>query len=205
MAKRIKVIDHLEYHVTNEKFQVTLDIGSGEFQINLIGHDHIVKGDTLEKVKADAREWLRGNAGLEMKPVIVIRMSDPVVSHARDNEHALMLNYERCFLGIRKDKEKIWKKWQDTGSIPEGEHSWLDCLEGKASSQSACLWDESQSKIIPYTVEKWQALRKISKLIRAMNTRLEEIVNSKNLEGFLLDIYKKEMIFALPAPKTKGD
>jgi hypothetical protein len=204
MAKKIKVVDHLEWYVTNEKFQVTLDIGSGQFQINLESHDHIIKGDVLEKVKADAMAWLKGNAELDMKPVIVVRMSDPIVAHARDSEHALMLNYERCFVGVRKDKQKIWKKWQDTGSIPEGEHSWLDCVEGKASSQSERLWDEAHSKIIPYTIEKWKALRKISKLIRIMNTRLEEIVESKDLEGFLLDLYKKDMIFALPAPKGKS-
>jgi hypothetical protein len=207
MAKTIKVVDHVEYHVTNEKFQVTLDIASGEFRIDLTGHDHLVKADTLEKVKADARAWLNGNAELDMKPVIVVRMSDPVISHARDNETALMLKYERYFLGVRKDKVKVWKKWQDTGSIPEGDgNTWLDCLEGEPSSQGDSPFQESQSKIIPYTVEKWKGLRKISKMIRAMNTRLEEIMESPNLEGFLLDIYKKDMVFGLPAPKkAKGD
>lgn len=205
MSKKPKVVDHIEYYVTNEKFQVTLDIGSGEFRINLTGHDHIVTGETLEKVKADAKEWLNANADLEMKPMIVIRMSDPVVAHARDNEQALMLHYDRCFMGIRKDKQKIWKKWHNTGSIPEDGDSWLDCLEGKASSQSESLWDEANSKIVPYTNEKWLALRKISKMIRVMNTRLEEIVGSKNLEGFLLDIYKKEMPIGLPAPKAKAE
>lgn len=201
MSRKTKVVDHIEYYVTNEKFQVTLNISSGEFWINLTGHNHIVKADTLEKVKADAKEWLRENAGLDMKPVIVVRMEDPVLSYGRDNEKSLMLQYERYFVGIRKDKKKIWKKWENTGEIPEGERSWQDCLEGKPSSVSDSPWDEARSKIIPYTVEKWKGLRNISKLIRAMNTRLAEIVESKNLEGFLLDIYKKDIPIGLPAPK----
>lgn len=201
MPKTLKVVDHLEYHVTNERFQVTLNISSGEFCINLKGHDHTVKAETLEKVKADAKEWLRGNANLEMKPVILVRMGDPVLSYARDNEKSLMLNYDRCFVGVRHDKKKIWKKWENTGEIPEDGDSWDDCVEGKPSSQAEFPWNEERSKILPYTVEKWVALRKISKLIKAMNTRLDEIVESKNLEGFLMDIYKKEIPIGLPAPK----
>lgn len=205
MGRVRKVVDHLEYHVTQEKFDVILDTVSGEFSINLTGHDHISKGDTLEKVKSDAKDWLKGNAELEMKPVIVIRMSERHVAYAHDNEETLMLKYERFFLGIRKDKVKVWKAWQDTGSIPEGDgNTWLDCLDGKPSNQSESPWDEAYSKTIPYTAENWKALRKISKLIRAMNIRLDEIVESKNLESFLLDIYKKEMVFGLPAPKN-GD
>jgi hypothetical protein len=203
MSRKIKVVDHLEWYVTQEKFQVTLDTDSGEFRINLTNHDHIVKGTTLEGVKTEAKDWLKGNAELEMKPVIVVRMSSARVSNASGNEEELMLKYERYFLGIRKDKVKVWKAWQDTGEIPEGDgNTWSDCLEGKPSNQSDSPWDEDSSKIIPYTVEKWKALRKISKLIRAMNIRLEEIVGSKELEGFLLDVYKKEMVFGLPAPKN---
>lgn len=203
MRKTGKVVDHFEWHISNEKFQVTLDTDTGEFRIILTGHDHIARGYTLEKVKADAIDWLKGNANLGMKPVIVIRMSEQRVAHAHDNEHELMLRYERYFLGIRKDKVKVWKAWEDTGEIPEGDgNGWLDCLEGKASNQSDSPFDEDRSKIIPYTPEKWKALRKISKLIRALNIRLDEIVRSRNLEGFLIDIYKKEMVFGLPAPKN---
>lgn len=203
MSRKIKVVDHLEYHITQEKFQVTLDIDTGKFRINLTNHDHIVEGDALEKVKAEAKDWLKGNAGIEMKPVIVIRMDERNVAHAHDNEEALLLKYERCFLGIRKDKGKVWKNFDTTGDIPEGDgNGWDDCLEGKASNQSYNIWDEAHSKVIPYTVEKWKALRKISKLIRAMNIRLEEIVCGNDLEGFLLDVYRKEMVFGLPAPKN---
>lgn len=205
MAKKTKVVDHLEYAPNNERFQVVLDVSSGEFRIELTGHDHLIKADTLEKVRADALAWLRGNANLDMKPVIVVQISDPILSHAGDNEESLMLSYERCFLGIRKDKEKIWKKWQNTGEIPEDGDSWLDCVEGKPSTTSEYISNESTSKILPYTVEKWKALRKISKLIRTMNTRLVELFEGKDFEGFLLDLYKRDMVFGLPAPKAKAE
>jgi hypothetical protein len=171
----------------------------------LEGHDYRVEADTLQEVQAAAKKWLEGNLKLDLKPVILILGGNRTrMSYERESESELQISYERYFVATRKDGEKVWKRWENSGSIPDGDGNiWNDCLEGKPSYTSGCPFDEEESKILPYTPGRWKALRKISKLIRALNIRLDEIINGKDLEGFLEMLEKRDLSLGLPAPAPK--
>lgn len=204
MSRKPKVVDRFEWYHDKSSHPITLDTDTGMFHLDLKGHDRRFTGKDLEKLREDASVWLEANARLVFEPVIVVRVEDEHGDYVRRQSHEVHFEYERAFRGKRPDGEVIWKDWQTKGSIPEGDgNGWDDCLEGEPAPQGSEPFGAEDAAIIPYTDEQWTALRKITKLLQALQTRLFEVKKSGKMAAFLQDLAKKGTPFLLPAPEAK--
>lgn len=202
-------VDALESKDAGFKAPIHLNKGTGEFSIEMDKDKKIVTKD-LEELKTEAAKWLEENRALKWRPVIVIRPEGDRYSAREASEEEIDFSYERYFQSKRPDGSRVWKHFQNEpgAEIPEGkEMGWNDVADkgvAGCSTSEPYIANRKDSIIMPYTPERWMALRTISHMIRKLNERI-----SKELKGgaqkFLAHIAKLGTTSLLPAPKETAE
>lgn len=192
VSKKQKIVSDWKFHGDGSVYKIVLDSEDGDFSIYLEGYNKVIKAKTLDEVRQEARKWMELNSGVEFLPVIVIEAGSCFSNDKVDaREHNLQFKYERAFSATRKDGVKVWRHWDYVDDIPdEKDANWNDSLEGRPGHVESRSLDETEIEI-PYTKEKWLALRQLTKMIRAISIKLIEIREGGTMEKFLLDIFKK--------------
>lgn len=190
---------------------IQCNLGTGVFIVKILDGNKTVlqrfDGKDLEKVRADATEWIRGNVALEWLPILVIS-SERGCWNNSDNyegsEGSIDLDYERYFRAIRKDGGVVYKEFakpldpkDPTHHLVHARKDDMDCVPGK---EVRCLWGD-ESKVLEYTQERWSALRMISVMIRSLNERIHGLIEGGTFDAFLLTLVKKGAGMLLEGPK----
>lgn len=172
------------------------DEGDLKFSVGVSGTE-IIQDNDIEKLKKRALEFLSKHASLVFEPIILIDHDRDPFYHRK--EHEVSLRYERCFMSQKVDGENIFRRFQTVGDIPEEEGAkWSDVLDGKEGNETTMYIDDKL--LLPYTKERWKALRTISKMIVALNGRIGELVMDKDkVDLFLSSILERGTKALLPS------
>lgn len=194
------------------KHPIHCNLETGVFTVKILDGDKRTlerfDGKDLEKVRADATEWIRGNTELDWKPILVIRSERGARWEAyKGSERSIDLEYERVFRATRKDKSFVYKefdkppdpKWP--AHFIEADDDEVDGVPGKEIRRS---WGDD-SKILDYTPERWSALRMISVMIRTLNERIHGLIEAGTFEGLLETLAQNGTGLLLEAPKPQVD
>jgi hypothetical protein len=148
-------------------------------------------GKDLEKIRSDVRQWAKEKKALKWEPVIVIAPKNAMGLH--DGQSVLGQVFDRR-MRARKHKgdDFEWRTWAH--SKPDGSFVYANDLEVYApGSQSSApsAWSGSLDPVtIEYTSERWLALLQLRDMERALQKRLEELVEggAKAISGFLAKV-----------------
>lgn len=159
------------------KLLFTMEVGGRTFE-----------GETPKELKLQAEAFVKGHDRLEWRPIIAVE-SSPYAS-------TLEMRYHRYFQADGADG-KLHRRWRvpgvvgsdhsqmrtDTADILEGEPGDVDHGPGKTE------------RILPYTPERWKALRELDKAIHAAlesaRERLEKILSEGDLDAFLANVGRR--------------
>lgn len=180
-----KQVAEFEYSPTKEKFPILLNTSSGVFHISLSEHygQKLFENSNMTEVQRLARIYLDELTEAKWKPMIVVQYED--LFKAAD-EHRINLKYERIFMAIRPDGQKVFRKYFGDGEIGQSTYS----REGK------------DVRFIPYTQPAWEGLLTISKLVEALNIRIKDFIGRADLADKLSEISMKNPAFLLEAPEN---
>lgn len=185
MPRKPKVVAEFQYSPTQEKFPILLDTSSGVFRIILSEHyaKKLFESSTMIEVQRLARLHLDSLTEAKWKPVIVVQYED--LFKAAD-EHRINLKYERLFMAIRGDGQKVFRKYFGDGEIGQSTYA----REGK------------DIKFIPYTQPAWDGLMMITKMVESLNIRIKDFIGRTDLADKLSEISVKNPVFLLEAPEN---
>lgn len=207
MARKLKKVGEWTFYRDKSSYDINLDTEGGEFSIYLKDYQHSIRGETLEKVREDARQYLEQHCRTEFKPMIVVSHGDrfhDFTIHAKN--HNLAFSYERAFRGTRPDGEEVWRTWEADEPFPESGGGWDDAVKGKPGRVTHIGYHDTDV-VIEYTAEKWKALRQLTRMAQMLQKKLQEIRSSaKRMDTFLLDIHARGTVPLLEQapPKKKG-
>ena len=182
MARKPKQVAEFEYSNTQESFPILLDTSSGIFRIILSEHygKKLFESSTLPEVQRLARVYLDQLNEAKWKPVIMVQYDDLF-----KEEHHINLKYERLFMAIRGDGQKVFRKY-----IPDG-----------TMGQSTYPREGKNLRFIAYTKPAWDGLLTITKMVEALNMRIKDFIANADLADKLSEISVKNAAFLLEAPE----
>src|SRR4029077_6649433 len=180
-----KQVAEFEYTPTKEKFPIMLNTSTGVFHINLSEHYNrkLFENSDMIEVQRLAQVYLNELTEAKWQPVIVGKDEDLVKSA---DEHRINLKYERIFMAIRPDGQKVFRHYFGDGEMGQSTYS----REGK------------DTRFIPYTQAAWDGLLMISKLVEALNIRIKDFIGRADLADKLSEISVKNPAFLLEMPEN---
>jgi hypothetical protein len=156
-------------------------------------------GKDLNKVKAEAVAWLKDNATLQWEAIIVVNGASRWKGVRESSDNSLNLHYRRAYRAKRRDGSFLWKEFSLDGENESDD----DEVKGKPGRTTSGPGIGEDSVVLPYTSERWSALRMISLLIKHINERLHALLDQGKLDDLLLSIAQRGAMALLPAPATK--
>lgn len=179
-----KQVAEFEYTPTKEKFPIMLNTSTGVFHINLSQHynQKLFENRDMTEVQRLATVYLNELTEAKWKAMIVVKYDDLFLSA---DEHRINLKYERVFMAIRPDGQKVFRQYFGDGEMGQSTYT----REGKGT------------RFIPYTQAAWDGLLTISKLVEALNMRIKDFIGRADLADKLSEISIKNPAFLLEAPE----
>jgi len=215
MARRehgYKKIDEIVWE-DGTKYPITVHKETGEFRVvipdpaseyrNLASFT----GKDLQDIRDQATAWLKDNSTLDWEPVIIIRGAERIGGRRHAEEYKINLDYKRFFRAKRKNSSYLWKEFAGDKHLNEAGKDEVEGQPGRPCGEPygfvAALVnpEDNDCLVLPYTAERWSALRTISLLIRNLNERVNALLDQGKLDDMLLSIAQRGAQALLPAPK----
>lgn len=207
-----KKFDTLSWEDGTE-YPIRCSTETGEFMVKIPDPDSewrnlaSFQDKDLAKVKEEALAWLKDNAMLAWEAIIVIRGANKVGGYRHASEESVNLEYKRYYRGKRKDGSLLWKEFAKAGD----KHLNLadkDDVEGQPGKPChmpfgiSLIQSEEGALVLPYSAERWSALRTISVLVRNLNERINALLDNGKMDDMLMSIAQRGAQALLPAPKV---
>jgi len=220
MERGYKKIDEIVWE-DGTKYTIAVNKENGEFRVEIPDHESdyrtlaVFRGNDLQQVRDETLAWLRDNAVLDWEAVIIIRGSESIGGYRHASEETINLNYKRYYRAKRKDGTYLWKEFAKAGDthLNTAESDEVKGQPGRPCGQPFGFVSEvvaaveprraKDSLLLPYTPERWSALRTISLLIKSLNERVNALLDQGKLDEMLLSIAQRGAQALLPAPKGK--
>lgn len=201
------------------KYPILVNKETGEFRVQFPDPTSEYRnlasfsGKDLQEVRDQAIAWLKDNQELDWEGVIIIRGADKVGGYRHASEESVNLSYKRYFRAKRKNNSYLWKEFAKAGDNPHHNEADKDDVEGQPGKpcgepygvlSSAVDPKNSDTLVLPYSPERWSALRTISLLIKNLNERINTLLDQGKLDDMLLSIAQRGAQALLPGPKGKG-
>lgn len=188
MSERITGYRHFEVFEFEDgsKHDIKVNSKSGEYLCKI--DSEWIKDKDLQTIRQKIKEYLQKTQGLDWRAVI--NVSKPGWS----GSELMPVDFERIFVATMKDGEVTYKKFQT--KQPKDGDGWVDedlCRDG-VPGDNAYVHD-TDSHIISYTFEKWNALNRIKEQFNLLRDKIEEILLSKDLELVLEQVNNAPNIF----------
>jgi len=209
-----KKIDEIVWE-DGTKYPITVSKDSGEFRVQIPDPSSEYRnlasftGKDLQEVRDEATAWLKDNATLDWEAVIIIRGAEKIGGRRHAEEYKINLDYKRYYRGKRKNGSYLWKEFSRGGDkhLNEADKDEVKGQPGRPCGEPygvvAALVDPegSDTLVLPYSAERWSALRTISLLIKQLNERINALLDQGKLDDMLLSIAQRGAQALLPAPK----
>lgn len=162
-----------------KEYKILLDKETGKFHARDLPAGEWFSDTNLPKLKAKVLAYIRKVCLAKFEPVIVVERD-----RYNQSEHSLSLSYERYFVTGLGTKDSIWKAFTPTGyecTVVIGDDGGKrdDTLEGSAGPASHRSDPSKDAVVLPYTNERWAALRSITKAMQELNRRLLALIEDK--------------------------
>lgn len=169
-----------EYGIEGRTAVLRFDAHTLVFTLEVEGRTF--EGETPKELKLQAQAFLRGHDKLEWRPVIAVETS-PYAS-------TLELRYHRYFEADNGEK-KLYRRWRVPGVVGSDGSAFhtdtADMTEGQPGDVDH--GPRLKERMLPYTPERWKALRDLEKAIQAAleaaRAKLEKILSEGDLDAFL--------------------
>lgn len=167
------------------------------------------------KVRTEAKKYLEQCRLSEWTPVIFIKRPD----EAEEKDHygswespdlgTINFDYDRYYRAARQDGQLAWKafevvnparnKFRELNQVKN-----LDKVNGKPGETVGEPQEHDNERYVsvPYTKERWSALRMITRRIQEINAKIREQLDQKRAEGFLDSVARNGMPL-LAGPKER--
>lgn len=190
------------------------------------------KGSDINEVREKAKKFLEDSINLNWEPVILITRPEEPGNRRRwsgHSEDSIHLEYERFFRATTKEGPTLWRDFKPIveeaePKKPRGltQYEWNQRLEGTSEEMKenatkgepgdyckepyrATASGSEDGVLLPYTPEKWSALRGITFAIRQVKAKLRENLELSRAPGFLDAVAARGAAALLPAPKAAQD
>lgn len=172
LVENIKGYDGKEY-------KILLDKETGKFHVRDLPAEEWFSDTNLPKLREKALAYIRKVSLAKFEPVIVVERD-----RYSQSEHSLSLSYERYFVTGLGTSGSIWKAFTPAGyecTVVMGDDGGKrdDTLEGSAGHASHRNDPSKGAVVLPYTPERWTALRSITKAMQELNRRLLALIEDK--------------------------
>lgn len=197
---------------------IRMEASSGRFKAT-VGPDHHeafkFEDSDLVKVRTEAKKYLEQCRLSEWTPVIFIKRPD----EAEEKDHygswespdlgTINFDYDRYYRAARQDGQLAWKafevvnparnKFRELNQVKN-----LDKVNGKPGETVGEPQEHDNERYVsvPYTKERWSALRMITRRIQEINAKIREQLDQKRAEGFLDSVARNGMPL-LAGPKER--
>jgi len=211
MAKHVRgwrKIDEIE-GPNREKIEIRCNLASGVFMAEIPDPNNPrrsslekFEGKNLEKVKADAIGWLKGNEKVVWEAIIILRGATKWRGVRDASDSSLDLHYGRFFRAKRPDGDYLWKDFKEKDNGKKDSDDEVEGVPGELNKFAPHTGEDSL--VLPYTPERWSALRMISLLIKQLNERINALFDQGGLDNMLTTIADRgARALLLPAPKER--
>lgn len=182
------------------KHDIKLHMETGTFSIAIHeegNYQSAVRFDgTLEEVRSKAKAWLKDNTNLKFEPMLWIKSGEDNSWQKASDSH-IDLEYKRYFKAVRPDGSTLWKEFRPV--YTEGGRE--DAVNGEPGNPTRGPWTDKTAILLPYTPERWSALRMIGLMVRQLNERMAKLVKDGKFDDALKNIASQGML-ALMGPET---
>lgn len=199
MAQR-GVVKVDQYEWRGIVYPIMLHKGSGEFSVNVKNPDGEIlesfQGD-LPTVKEKLEKYLKEADGKDLKwePRIIIKCDKKESwEYGRRGQNSLDLDYTRGFRAKTMSGKLLWREF-----IGEEDDVELNMRQYNSDPP----YYRTDAIDLEYTPERWSSLRLITETMKAMNERLQAILQggADEVSKMLHGISEKGAQLLLPAPK----
>lgn len=207
MARRgVVKVDQFEWR--GVIYPISLNKETGEFSAHIPNPDESQGTRYLESfrgelptVKAQLAKYLKESDGkdLEWEPVILIKRDKRESWEiGRRGQNSLDLSYDRGFKAKTMSGKMIWREF--------GTNDDDEVVPKMREYNSDPPYYRVNAVELAYTPERWSSLRLITETMKAMNERLQAILEGGTDEvlKMLTGISEKGAQLLLPAPKEGG-
>jgi len=200
---------------------IHMEASSGRFRASA-GPEHGAtfhyESKDLVDVRTKTKEHLQNCVLTSWEPILFIKRPEKIEPRERYSSWSspslgrVELDYERYFRSTRPGGQVIWKEFEiikpalNRFDEPD-EHKNLDKTDGKPGKainepREACNGDDYAR--VPYTPERWLAMRSLSQRLEEINDKIREKLQDKNVESFLASVDIGTNLLPAPKPKGKG-
>lgn len=152
----------------------------------------------LNKVKEEAVAWLKDNSTLSWEAVIIIKGGEKnPLGRMYVSEDSLSLKYDRYYRAKRKDGSYLWKEYAKDKHQNSADDDDVKGMPGRAMREPSI----HERVVLPYTPERWSALRMISLIITQINERINALIDQGKFDDMLTTIAQRGAALLLPGPK----
>lgn len=211
-----KKIDEIVWE-DGTKYPITVSKETGEFRVQIPDPESEYRnlasfsGKDLQEIRDQAIAWLKDNQELDWEAVIIIRGAEKIGGIRHAEEYKINLDYKRYYRAKRKNGAYLWKEFAGDKHLNEADKEEVKGQPGRPCSEPygfiAAISDPekygSDCLALPYSPERWSALRTISLLIKQLNERINALLDQGKLDDMLLSIAQRGAQALLPAPKGK--
>jgi len=172
-----------EWSIDGRPAVLKMDTRTYIFRVEVDGT--VFEGDTARELMNQADMFVRGQLKVEWQPMIVIE-TEP---------YNFELDYYRAFHAV-VNRRVFWRYWDVRGVSERGSRSHdfketADIMEGNPGElRSAYDSPKITHRTIPYTAERWRALRALDQNLKEtlvkIKERLTEILSTANLDRDLV-------------------
>lgn len=161
------------------QYKIMLDKQTGKFHARDLPAGEWLSDASLPKLREQALSYIRKVSLAKFEPVIVVERDR--YSHG---DHTLSLSYERYFVADIGESDQVWKAftpkgYEGTVVIGDDGGKQDDTLEGSPGPASHRSDPSKDAIVLPYTPERWAALRSITKGVQELNRRLLALIENK--------------------------
>lgn len=190
------------------------------------------KGSDINELREKAKKFLDAALKLDWQPVIIVTRPDEPGQRRRWSGHSddtLYLEYERYFRAETKGGPTLWRDFKPVVEEAEPKkprgltlYEWNQRRQGiddemkenatKGEPGDYCkepyhatASGADDGVVMPYTAEKWSALRRITFAIREIKGRIRKELAPETAAQFLESVAARGGAALLPAPKVASD
>jgi hypothetical protein len=151
----------------------------------------------LNTVKEQTVAWLKDNSTLSWEAIIVVKGGEKNLGRMFSSEDSLSLKYDRYFRAKRKDGSYLWKEYAKDKYKNSADKDDVTGMPGRPMREPPF----HERVVLPYTAERWSALRMISLIIKQMNERINALIDQGKFDDMLLTIAQRGAALLLSGPK----
>lgn len=156
------------------------------------------KDKDLNKVKEEAIAWLKDNSTLSWEAIIIIKGGEKnPLGRMYVSEESLSLRYDRYFRAKRRDGSYLWKEYAKDKHQNSADDDDVTGMPGRSLREP----NTHERVVLPYTPERWSALRMISLIITQINERINALIDQGKFDDMLSTIAQRGASLLLPGPK----